>query len=271
MTNLTNLCMIGLDFETTGVDVETDRIVTGAVVRDVPASHEQPVSREAWTWLADPGIEIPQGAADVHGITTEHAREHGRPAAEVLLEIRDRLVAELRAPAFSGQWRPLVIYNAPYDLSIFDRECRRHGIQTLHSVAQVEGWEVVPVDPLVIDKARNKYVKGKGQRQLTPTCRRYGIELADAHDALADVTASIELARAIMRKEPRLAAASAEQLLGWQRKWHSEQARDFARYLDRIAGGKSGEERAELEAKAAGVRLEVGRWPLRPLPEAAAL
>lgn len=271
MTNLINLCMIGLDFETTGVDVETDRIVTGAIVRDVPESHEQPASRETWQWLINPGIEIPEEAINVHGITTEYARQFGRPVAEVLREILDQLVTELRTPMRSGQWRPLVIYNAPYDLTIFDRECRRHGLPTLHDIAEAEGWQVVPIDPLVIDKARNKYVKGKGQRQLTPTCRRYGIELADAHDALADVTASIALARAIMRREPRLAGATAEQLLTWQRKWHAEQAEGFAKFLLGLRGGKAPEEVAELEAKAAGVRTEIGRWPLRPLPEAAAL
>jgi DNA polymerase-3 subunit epsilon len=271
MTNLINLALVGLDFETTGVDVENDRIVTGAVVRDVPESHVQPADVTAWTWLADPGIEIPQGATDVHGISTAQAQLDGRPIVTVLLEIRDRLVAELRAPAHSGQWRPLVIYNAPYDLTIFDRECRRHGLETLHEVAQREGWPVVPFDPLVIDKARNKYVKGKGQRQLTPTCRRYGIELSDAHDALADVRASIALARAIMIKEPRLANADAEQLLSWQRRWHASQAAEFSNYLLRIAAGKSGEDRAELETKAMGVRSEIGHWPMRPLPERASL
>jgi DNA polymerase-3 subunit epsilon len=269
MTTLIDLSMIGLDFETSGVDVESDRIVTCAVARYVPETQAQPRDVTAWTWLADPGVEIPAEAAAIHGITTERARAEGRPIAAVLLEILDRLVTELRSPRGSGKWRPLVIYNAPYDLTIFDRECRRHGVPTLHDIAEAEGWLVVPFDPLVVDKARNKYVKGKGQRQLTPTCKRYGIELTDAHDALADVRASIELARAIMAKESRLANASAEQLLAWQRKWHGEQARSFAGYLDRLAREASGEERAELETKAAGVRSEVGRWPLRPLPTSA--
>ena len=38
-------------------------------------------------WLADPGIEIPEQATAVHGISTERARAEGRPAPLVVAEI----------------------------------------------------------------------------------------------------------------------------------------------------------------------------------------
>ena len=63
------------DLETTGVDVTTDRIVTAHVGLLGPDG----VALRSQSWLADPGVEIPEGATAVHGITTAHARAH--PAA----------------------------------------------------------------------------------------------------------------------------------------------------------------------------------------------
>ena len=69
------------DLETTGVDVTTARIVTASLILLDPQGN---VVRRG-EWLADPGVEIPAGAAAVHGITTEYAREHGpsRPRGRV--------------------------------------------------------------------------------------------------------------------------------------------------------------------------------------------
>jgi len=71
------------DLETTGVDVDTSRIVSAyvGVIADDGSVIEQ------LDWLADPGIEIPAGASAVHGITTERARAEGRPAQQVVSEI----------------------------------------------------------------------------------------------------------------------------------------------------------------------------------------
>ena len=58
------------DLETTGVDVEMARIVTACIaVLDADGAVVQ-----RWDWLADPGVEIPEAASAVHGITTERAR-----------------------------------------------------------------------------------------------------------------------------------------------------------------------------------------------------
>ena len=61
-----------LDTETTGVDVENDRIVTA--VLDVYDPHGRTASMPL---MLDPGIEIPEAATAVHGITTEQARADG--------------------------------------------------------------------------------------------------------------------------------------------------------------------------------------------------
>ena len=231
----------GFDLETTGVDVETDRIVTGTFITVSAKGLESSTS-----WLADPGIEIPEGAAKVHGVTTEHAREHGRSPLQVVDEILQRFVE-----AWS-RGEPVVIYNAPYDITLFDRELRRH------LDPRTDLGEIGPIiDPLVIDKRLNKYVKGKGGRKLINTCARYGIVLTDddAHTSEGDTLAACRLAWK-MGSMPPVSGMSLVELQVAQREWHANQARDFATYL----------RRQNKVADADRVAAEAGTWPLRPTP-----
>src|SRR5690349_19597953 len=78
--------IVALDLETTGLDVQVDRIVTAAVVAITPQPDQRPQVRET-EWLADPGIAIPDDAEAIHGITTERARRDGQPAAQVIAEL----------------------------------------------------------------------------------------------------------------------------------------------------------------------------------------
>ncbi len=54
------------DLETTGVNVVTDRIVEIAILKLLPNGN-----KESKTWLVNPGMPIPKGASDVHGITDD--------------------------------------------------------------------------------------------------------------------------------------------------------------------------------------------------------
>ena len=72
--------MLSFDLETTSVNPKEARIVTSALVR---IDGRDVNSQEM---LADPGVEIPEEAAKVHGITTEKARAEGRPHEDVLKE-----------------------------------------------------------------------------------------------------------------------------------------------------------------------------------------
>jgi DNA polymerase-3 subunit epsilon len=80
--------MVAFDLESTGVDTDTARIVTACVALIQPG---QPV--EPMTWLLDPGIEIPEAASAIHGITTERGRNEGQPAHEGVGEIADQLAS----------------------------------------------------------------------------------------------------------------------------------------------------------------------------------
>ena len=202
------------DLETTGIDVTTSRIVSANV--SIIGPDGEPVERK--DWLADPGVDIPLQASSVHGITTERARREGRPAAEVVAEI----VLALRSIFDRGL--ALVVYNAPYDLSLLRHESIRHGVAPLHDPAPI-------VDPLVIDKAVDRFRKGK--RTLEAAALVYGVTLLDAHDAGADAIAAGRVAQALAAREPGTLDVPADELHRRQVKWSAEQSASFAEYMRR--------------------------------------
>lgn len=211
--------LAAFDLETTGTDVETDRIVTAAVVRLEP---DGAVSAER-TWLLDPGVAIPEQASAIHGISTRHAREHGDPAPSAVEEIT-RTVADVLE---SGT--PLVVMNARYDLSMLDRECRRHG---LASISERLGVAPSPViDPLVIDKHIDKYRRGR--RALHALCAHYGVALDDAHDARADAVAAARVIRRLGERHGPVGTMSLTELQDLQIRAAAAQSASLQEYLRR--------------------------------------
>jgi len=236
------------DLETTGVDVDTSRIVSACIA--VLDDAGRVISR--WDWLADPGIEIPEGASAVHGITTERARAEGRPATLVIAEIAQtlRVLFDSRIP--------VTVYNAPYDLTLLDRECRRHGLDALDDVAPV-------IDPLVIDKAVDRYRKGK--RTLEVTAELYEVPLDDAHDAGADAIAAGRVALALLRRYPDDLDIELADLHGRQEVWHAEQAASFQEYLRSKRGDDNYVADPSWPVKPVGdTSLLIDTQPIPPLP-----
>lgn len=202
------------DTETTGVDPNEARIVTAFIgILDGDGEIERGTD-----WLADPGVEIPETASAVHGITTEMAREQGEPAPEVVAKIAASLdwIARHRLP--------LVVYNAPFDLTLVQAECRRYGINAPQLGPQV-------VDPLVIDKAVDRYRKGK--RTLTDVAAVYGVELLDAHDAADDSVAAGRIALAIAARYPAEVDIAIEELHAKQANWADESASSYEEWARR--------------------------------------
>ncbi|HEX5566719.1 MAG TPA: 3'-5' exonuclease [Streptomyces sp.] len=233
--------LAAFDTETTGVDPERDRIVSAAlVVQDAPNA---PVRTR--NWLVDPGVPVPERATAVHGLTGEHLREHGRRPAEVVGEVARALVAQRAAG------RPLVVMNAPFDLTLLDRELRRHRGTSLTRCT--DSSPLCVLDPRVLDRHLDRYRKGR--RTLADLCGHYGVELAGAHDAAADATAALRLVREVGRRfAPRLSPLSPAELHTLQAVWHAAQARGLQAWFARRG--------SEEEVDPA--------WPLRPeLPAAA--
>lgn len=201
------------DLETTGVDVARDRIVTA----HVGVLGANGVVESAREWLADPAVPIPEGATAVHGITTAHARAHGRPASEVVGEI----VVALRDLFAAGI--PVVAYNASYDFSLLKHEAVRHGHHPIDDPSPV-------IDPLVLDKALDRYRKGK--RTLSVVAAHYAVTLDAAHEAAADAVAAGRIAQALAARYPlpHTAADVHTQQIAWAR----SQAESLTAYFIRV-------------------------------------
>ncbi|MET7285588.1 3'-5' exonuclease [Streptomyces sp. NPDC005573] len=213
--------LMAFDLETTGTDVETDRIVTAAVVRLDP---DGTVSQER-TWLLDPGVAIPEQASAIHGISTERARADGvRPAPAV-----EEIVEAVAEGARSGL--PLVVMNARYDLSLLDRECRRYGVEPIGD--RLGGGPLTVIDPLVIDKHVDKYRKGR--RALHALCDHYGVSLDDAHNARADAVAAGRVVRRMAERHRRVGAMPPAELHALQVRAAAEQSASLQAYLRRTA------------------------------------
>jgi DNA polymerase-3 subunit epsilon len=102
-----------------------------------------------------------------------------------------------------------------------EADLARHG---LSSLAGRVGGAIKPViDPLVIDRAVDRYRKGK--RTLSDLMNVYGIAESEAlHDAAADVRAAIAVFDAIMATYPVVAGKSLADLHAWQRSEHRKWA-----------------------------------------------
>jgi DNA polymerase-3 subunit epsilon len=163
-----------IDFETTGADPETCAPVEIAVVR-----FEKGRVVGSWSTLLFPGRPIPAEATAIHGIT-DHDVANARTAAALARILDVNAAGLLRGAIPCG-----------YNGSVFDRVVmHRHAVlSTLPALAPDWPW----LDPLVAVRHIDKYVKGKQRHTLAVTCKRHGIELPNAHRALADAEATGKL------------------------------------------------------------------------------
>lgn len=233
--------MCAFDTETTGPDPETARLVTACISYVDGSGVMPPVTM---SWLVDPGIEIPADVTKIHGITTEHARENGQPPGTALREIAE----ELARSAHNGT--PVVAFNAPYDLTLLDRETRRNGLEPF---SEMYAWSSgLVIDPFVLDKAVDPYRKGK--RNLGAVCEHYGVRLDGAHDSTADATAAARVAWVIANRHYRIASMPLAELHAFQVRAKREHARSFQ----------------EFKRSQGSAEVIDGSWPLKPWTEAAA-
>lgn len=235
--------LVSFDTETTGVDPETARIVTASVVI-IDGTTGNVTKHE---WLADPGIDIPDEAAKVHGITTEKARADGDDPCTVTTEICRLLADEIE------DGTPLIVYNASYDVTLLDRECRRHGTPTLHERAADDGFDIRVVDPLCLDRALDPYRRTKhvGGRTLTTVSAHYGVPISehDAHGSTQDALCAARVAWKIGKRFPA-ECGDLVVLQDFQRRQHAAWAKHTNEYFR--SQGKPGDISTD--------------WPYRPLP-----
>jgi DNA polymerase-3 subunit epsilon len=182
-------CLVAcIDTETTGRDPQNDRLIEIAVIL---GKGGRIVERRSW--LVDPGIPIPEESSLVHGI--RDADVAGKPAfADVLAEVLDAVAGAIP-----------VAYNAAFDKAFLIAGLERANMQP-PALPPALRREVEWIDPLVF--AREIY-QAEQSRALSEIAERLGIEIPQAHRAVHDAEAALQVLYAFAKDSrlPRTYAA----------------------------------------------------------------
>jgi DNA polymerase III subunit epsilon len=212
--------LAAFDVETDSADPLDARIIQAALYIDDPSG-----GGHCFTYLLQPVRDIDLSAVAIHGLSTEHATAHGEPPREALADIVDKIgrIAEAYGPI------PLCIYNAVFDVTVLERELRRHGV--------ADGYRIpLPlIDPLTADRKLDRYRRGR--RTLTAVAAAYGIGIERAHQADGDVVTTVKLARAMGRKFPKFGRADLGRLQQLQREAYRDWTEHFQRFRRRSDPG----------------------------------
>lgn len=164
-----------VDTETSGLDIDRDRVVqVGVVVVDGSGT-----VLDRWSSLVAPRSRwwFRVGPTHIHGITRRALRA-APPARETMLELARRL-----------EGARFVAHNAPFDLKFLAKASSEHQVP-------------LPIDQPVCTLRLSRALDRERTRshRLEDLCARYGITLVNAHDALADAEATAELLPHLLRE-----------------------------------------------------------------------
>jgi len=193
------------DLESTGLKVETDRVVEIGIVKLTPDG-----DREQFQRRFDPGVDIPEASSKIHGIRTDDVRglfgeaTLGRVGGEILEFIGTADLAGFNCASF--------------DLPLWLNECARHGLN-------FEMHERLMVDVRTIFLAKepnwDRYLQGRrnlnnavlhycGRDQAREFSKRDGgheeaawsrpIEDQNRHSAVKDADATLDVLLAQLRR-----------------------------------------------------------------------
>ena len=152
--------IIVLDFETTGLDTRSDRIIEIGAVKLADGRVTEDLSV-----LVNPGELLKPKITEITGITDQMLRD--QPDIQATLpQLLD----------FIGDC-PIAAHNADFDYHILQSELRRQGITREYTV----------IDTLTY--ARKLYPELKSHK-LGQVCKRLGVSLKNAHRAVHDATAT---------------------------------------------------------------------------------
>jgi DNA polymerase-3 subunit epsilon len=173
-----------IDFETTGLDPQNDRVLEMGLV-----TFDDGALTARRNWLINPQIPVPEEARRIHGISDEDLANAPR-FDEVFPEVLGLL--DSRVP---------VAYNAGFDKKFLHAEFARLGAAVVDiGTPPAVRDDVVWIDPLVWVRELQKYEKGK---KLTDVCARLGIDIGQAHRAADDAAATGNVLVALAKDMPR--------------------------------------------------------------------
>lgn len=163
--------IVYFDIESTGVETETARIIELACIKyNVDGTQEQK------TILVNPGVLIPIEASDVHGITDEM--------------VKDKPFFKQYAQAIRNWFEgcDLAGFNSDnYDIPLLSAEFERAGLEGIN-------WNPNLLDVMKLYRLLYPNTLSDVYKRLT------GKELEGAHGALADISATKEIADILIPK-----------------------------------------------------------------------
>ena len=218
--------LVIVDFDTTGVDPLVAHPVSIAAVR-----LEQGEERGHLYTLLDPGEPIPAGATQIHGITDEMVKGAPKLAS---------LTAQLCELAQGAV--PCGYHGELYDKLILQRSIIGPDCPLIDAR---QPW----IDPLVMIRKIDRYVKGAGRHKLEAVAARWGVpfEEGEAHNALADVRATGRVLAELVRQGNVSSACSLGRLLEYIGQVRVQQQADYERYRARV---KAREAQTEMSFEA---------------------
>ena len=158
--------VVFFDLETTGTDVQRDRIVEVCMLRVMPLPQGIEAPR---VWRINPQMRIPAEASEIHGITNDDVAD-----CPTLAEVADDLLAYIDGAALSG------FSITRMDMRLLQSELARVG-------KRFDPSTVKTIDSQVIYHKREP-------RNLAAAMQYYcGQELEGAHGAQADTVASLRV------------------------------------------------------------------------------
>ena len=179
--------LVFLDLETTGLDLEKDRIVEIGLVKLHPDSR-----RETLCERVNPEMDIPDAASKVHGIRTEEVCGlFGKP------RLKERIQDFV---AFIGDADLAGFNSIAFDVPLWLNEYKRCNADfTMKDRHQVDARNIFRVKETTWDR----FLMGK--RTLAAAVRHFcGKDLPGAHSADVDADATIDVLLAQLERFPEL-------------------------------------------------------------------
>lgn len=169
LTRETFLCV---DCETTGLDVDKDRIIEVAAIRFTLET-----SLDEYQTLVDPQCPIPEESQKIHNISEKMVA--GQPTI-------DQILPELLA--FIGETR-IVGHGVGFDLQLIDNAAKRAGLES--NLATRPYIDTLRLARLYGDSPNNS---------LGQLARHFNIAADGAHRAMTDVQMNIEVFKHLVRR-----------------------------------------------------------------------
>lgn len=161
--------LVYLDLETTGLDVNADRIVSVAIIKCYPPTDTIPAHVDVYKTLVNPQMPIPTEASLVHGITDKDVKDYYSIAVyapTILYYLKDADIAGFN--------------HIKYDIPLLQNELKRVG----HEL-DIEGKYLIDASVLF----RKQHPRTL-QKAYEIYCNK---QLHNAHTAIADTEAVVEI------------------------------------------------------------------------------